>query len=99
MSPSPRWRNLGTAAGAVTAGMFAIFDLYQWASAYAADHFHNDFTFYVAAARIGLEHGWPSIYNLTLQQAQLDAIGSRITIAELARYISPPASPPPPSIA
>ena len=90
MSPSPRWRNLGTAAGAVTAGLFAIFDLYQWASAYAADHFHNDFTFYYAAARIGLGHGWGSIYDLGLQQAELNAIGSRITIAELARYISPP---------
>src|SRR5467141_4592210 len=85
-----RWRNLGTAAGAATAGLFAVFDLYQWAAAYAADRFHNDFTFYLAAARIGLAHGWPSIYDLKLQQAELDAIGSGIKIAELARYISPP---------
>jgi Glycosyltransferase family 87 len=85
-----RWRNLGMAAGAVTAGLFAIFDLYQWALAYAGDRFHNDFTFYYAAARIGLAHGWPSIYDLHLQQAELDAIGSGIKIAELARYISPP---------
>jgi hypothetical protein len=85
-----RWRNLGIAAGAVTAGLFAVFDLYQWALAYAADRFHNDFTFYYAAARIGLAHGWPSIYDLQLQQAELDAIGSGIKIAELARYISPP---------
>src|SRR5437899_6051750 len=90
MVASSRWRNLGAAAGAATAALFAIFDLYQWSLAYLGDRFHNDFTFYVAAARIGLEHGWPSIYNLTLQQAQLDAMGSRITIAELARYISPP---------
>src|SRR5229473_5959708 len=85
-----RWRNLGMAAGAVTAGLFALFDLYQWAVAYASDRFHNDFTFYYAAARIGLAHGWPSIYDLHLQQAELDAIGSGIKIAELARYISPP---------
>ena len=90
MSASARWRNLGVAAAAPAAALFAIFDLYQWALAYAGDRFHNDFTFYVAAARIGLEHGWRSIYDLTLQQAQLDAMGSRITIAELARYISPP---------
>jgi hypothetical protein len=78
------------AGGAVTAALFAAFDLYQWALAYAADRFHNDFTFYYAAARIGLAHGWPSIYDLQLQQAELDAIGSSIKIAELARYISPP---------
>ena len=85
-----RWRNLGMAAGAVTAGLFAVFDLYQWAAAYAGDRFHNDFTFYYVAARIGLAHGWPSIYDLNLQQVELDAIGSGIKIAELARYISPP---------
>jgi hypothetical protein len=85
-----RWRNLAMAAGAVTAGLFAVFDLYQWALAYAGDRFHNDFTFYYAAARIGLAHGWPSIYDLQLQQTELDTIGSGIKIAELARYISPP---------
>ena len=90
MRTSARWRNLGAAAGAATALLFAIFDLYQWALAYTGDRFHNDFTFYFAAARIGLEHGWGAIYDLRLQQAQLDAMGSRITIAELARYISPP---------
>jgi hypothetical protein len=87
---SRRWRNLGTAAGAVTAALFAVYDLYQWIAAYASDHFHNDFTFYYAAARIGVTHGWPHIYDLALQQAQLNAMGSGITIAQLARYISPP---------
>lgn len=87
---SPRWRNLGIAAGGAAAVLFAAFDLYQWVAAYAADRFHNDFTFYVAAARIGLSRGWPSIYDLSLQQQQLNAMGSGITIAELARYISPP---------
>jgi hypothetical protein len=90
MSASRRWRNLGLAAAATTAVLFALFDLYQWALAYAGDRFHNDFTFYAAAAKIGLADGWSSIYDLSLQQAQLDAMGSRITIAELARYISPP---------
>ena len=85
-----RWRNLGMAAGAVTAGLFAVFDLYQWAIAYSGDRFHNDFTFYYAAARIGLAHGWASIYDLNLQQVELNAMGSGITIAQLARYISPP---------
>jgi hypothetical protein len=85
-----RWRNLGIAAGAVTAVLFAAYDLYQWAAAYASDNFHNDFTFYYAAARIGTMHGWQSIYDLRLQQEALDALGSRIRIAELARYISPP---------
>lgn len=90
MPASVRWRNLGTAAGGAAAVLFAAFDLYQWALAYRGDRFHNDFTFYVAAAHIGLAHGWGSIYDLALQQAQLDAMGSRITIAELARFISPP---------
>ena len=89
-SPKHRWRKLGFAAGAAAAGLFAAWDLYLWVGAYMSDHFHNDFTFYVAAARIGISHGWPSIYDLTLQQAELDAMGSRITIAHLARYISPP---------
>jgi len=90
MDGSRRWRNLGIASGALAAALFAGFDLYQWAAAYGSDHFHNDFTFYYAAARIGVTHGWQSIYDLGLQQSELDAIGSRIKIAELARYISPP---------
>src|SRR5256885_6983978 len=90
MVASSGGRTLGAAAGAATAALFAIFDLYQWALAYAGDRFHNDFTFYFAAAKIGLAHGWGSIYDLALQQAQLNAMGSRITIAQLARYISPP---------
>ena len=85
-----RWRNLGAAAGGLAAALFAVFDLYQWALAYAGDKFHNDFTFYYAAARIGLAHGWGSIYNLGLQQSELTAMGSGITIAQLARFISPP---------
>jgi len=87
---SRRWRNLGAAAGAATAVLFAIFDLYQWAAAYASDQFHNDFTFYYVAAKVGLAHGWSSIYDLSLQQQQLDLLGSGIKVAELARYISPP---------
>lgn len=90
MLGSKRLRNLGIAAGATTAVLFAGFDLYQWVSAYASDHFHNDFTFYYAAAVIGISHGWPSIYDLGLQQSELNAMGSGIGIAELARYISPP---------
>jgi hypothetical protein len=83
-------RNLAIAAGAVAAILFAAFDLYQWAQAYASDNFHNDLTFYYAAAKIGLNHGWQSIYDLRFQQEALDALNSRIQIAQLARYISPP---------
>jgi alpha-1,2-mannosyltransferase len=90
MGSTRRWHNLGVAAGAAAAAPFAVWDLYKWVEAFASDHFHNDFTFYLAAARIGLGHGWPSIYDLSIQQAELDAMGSRIHIAELARYISPP---------
>lgn len=89
-SSESRWRNLGATAGAVAAVLFAVFDLYQWALAYAGDKFHNDFTFYYAAARIGAAHGWGLIYNLGLQQSELTAMGSGITIAQLARFISPP---------
>src|SRR5260370_6147366 len=85
-----RWRNLGIAAGAAAAALFAAFDIYQWLAAYASDHFHNDFTFYYAAARIGAQHGWQSIYDLDLMQAQRNAMGSGIGVAQLARYISPP---------
>ena len=90
MDATRRWRNLGITAGATAAVLLAAFDLYQWVAAFASDHFHNDFTFYFAAARIGLNHGWRSIYDLGLQQAQLDAMRSRIGVAQLARFISPP---------
>ena len=90
MAVSRRWANLATAAGAVTAALFAAFDLIQWALAYGSDRFHNDFTFYYAAARIGLAHGWSSIYDLGLLQNELDSMGSRIKIAALARFLSPP---------
>jgi hypothetical protein len=88
-SRGQRWRNLGFAAGAAVAVPFAAWDLYKWVEAYMSDHFHNDFTFYLAAARIGATHGWGSIYDLSLQQAELNAMGSRIYVADLARYISP----------
>src|SRR2546427_12467208 len=90
MTGMRRWRNLGIAAGACAAALFAAFDVYQWLAAYASEHFHNDFTFYYAAARIGTTHGWQSIYDLGLQQAELNALGSGIGIAQLARFISPP---------
>ena len=82
---STRWRNLGAAAGGAAAALFAIFDLYQWAAAYAADHFHNDFTFYYVAAKIGLAHGWASIYDLSIQQAQLDLLDSKLDDSQLGQ--------------
>jgi hypothetical protein len=85
-----RWRNLGIAAGGAAAVLFAAFDLYQWVVAWSSDHFHNDLTFYYVAAQIGIQQGWSHIYDLHLQQAYLNALGSGITVAELARYISPP---------
>ena len=77
-SPWERWRNLSFAAGAAVAVPFAAWDLYKWVEAYTSDHFHNDFTFYLAAARIGISHGWPSIYDLSLQQSELDAMGAEV---------------------
>ena len=85
-----RRRNLGIAAGGAAAVIFAVFDLYQWFVAWSSDHFHNDLTFYYVAAQIGFAHGWSRIYDLDLQQTYLNALGSGITVAELARYISPP---------
>src|SRR3989442_15557502 len=90
MTGMRRWRNLGIAAGACAAALFAAFDVYQWLAAYASDHFHNGFTFYYAAARIGTTHGWQSIYALGFQQAELNALGSGIRLAQLARYTRPP---------
>ena len=90
ISASRRWRNLGVAAGGTASALFAAFDLYQWAVAWTSDRFHNDLTFYYVAAQIGLRDGWSHIYDLGLQQAGLNALGSGITVAELARYISPP---------
>jgi hypothetical protein len=83
-------RNLGIAAGAAAASVTAIYDLWLWLANYLTDNFHNDFTFYYAAARVGLHDGWAHLYDLHLQQQQLDAIGSHITVAQLARFVSPP---------
>ena len=83
-------RNLALAGGGAAAVILAGYDLWIWLSSYAADNFHNDFTFYFAAAHLGLDHGWAHLYDLKLQQAELDAIHSHITVAQLARYVSPP---------
>jgi len=83
-------RNLLIAGGAAAAIVCAGYDLWLWAGNYLSDNFHNDFTFYYAAALLGLQHGWPHLYDLKLQQAELDAIQSHITVAQLARYVSPP---------
>jgi alpha-1,2-mannosyltransferase len=83
-------RNLAIAGAGAAAVILAGYDLWLWLTNYLGDNFHNDFTFYFAAARLGLAHGWSHLYDLKLQQQQLDAIGSRITVAQLARYVSPP---------
>jgi len=86
----PRRRNLVVAGAGTAAVIFAGYDIWLWLSNYLSDNFHNDFTFYFAAARLGLAHGWNGLYDLKLQQEQLDAMRSRITVAQLARYVSPP---------
>jgi Glycosyltransferase family 87 len=83
-------RNLAVAGAAAAAAVSALDSMWLWISNYLGDNFHNDFTFYYAAARLGLAHGWSHLYDLRLQQEQLDAIGSHITVAQLARYVSPP---------
>ncbi len=83
-------RNLAVAGAAAAASVSACYSVWLWVSNYAGDNFHNDFTFYYAAARLGLAHGWSHLYDLRLMQEQLDAIGSHITVAQLARYVSPP---------
>ena len=83
-------RNLVVAGAGVAALILAGYDLWIWLTSYLGDNFHNDFTFYYAAARLGLANGWSHLYDLKLQQQQLDAIGSRITVAQLARFVSPP---------
>lgn len=85
-----RRRNLVIAGAAAAATVCAAYSVFLWWTSYAGDNFHNDFTFYYAAARLGLTHGWTHLYDLGLQQQQLDAIGSRIKVAQLARYVSPP---------
>jgi hypothetical protein len=83
-------RNLVVAGAGAAAVILAGYDLWLWLTSYIGDNFHNDFTFYFAAARLGLAHGWSHLYDLKLQQEQLDAIGSQIKVAQLARYVSPP---------
>jgi len=90
MSGSGPARNLAVAGAGAAVVVLAVYDLGVWIQTILADSFHNDLSFYYAAARLGLTHGWSGLYNLELQQEQLQAIGSQIRVAELARYISPP---------
>jgi hypothetical protein len=90
MEFSGRRRNLVIAGAAAASVAAAGYDVYTWIESYVSDNFHNDFTFYLAAARLGLRHGWSRLYDLDLQQEQLAAIGSAIHVAQLARYVSPP---------
>jgi hypothetical protein len=90
MDASGRRRNLLVAGAAAAAVAAAGYDLKIWIDGYLADNFHNDVTFYIAGARVGLSHGWSNLYDLNLQQEQLAAIGSAIRVAQLARYVSPP---------
>lgn len=90
MGGSGRTRNLAIAGASAAAVVLAVYDLGVWVQTAFANSFHNDFSFYYAAARLGLSHGWSGLYDLHLQQEQLNAIGSQIQIAQLARYVSPP---------
>src|SRR6266446_2428148 len=76
-------RNLAVAGAAAAASVSAGYSVWLWVSNYAGDNFHNDFTFYYAASRLGLTHGWSHLYDLRLMQEQLDAIGSHITVTPL----------------
>src|SRR5258706_12797943 len=86
-------RNLAVAGAAAAASVSTCYSVWLWVSNYAGDNFHNDFTFYYAASRLGLAHGWSHLYDLRLMQEQLAAIGSHITVAQLAPYVSPPPLP------
>lgn len=93
MNASSRWSNLGVAAGACASTIFAVWDVVMSAKVSIDDYVRNDFTFYYAAARIGSEHGWSKIYDLDLQQAQLNALApapQATQVSALARFISPP---------
>jgi hypothetical protein len=90
MTRSGPARNLAVAGAAAAVVVLAVYDLGVWMQTILADSYHNDLSFYYAAARLGLTHGWSGLYDLQLQQEQLQAIGSQIRVAELARYVSPP---------
>jgi glycosyl transferase family 87 len=90
MSRSVPARNLAVAGAAAAVVVLAVYDLGVWIQTILADSYHNDLSFYYAAARLGLTHEWSGLYDLRLQQEQLQAIGSQIRVAELARYVSPP---------
>jgi len=83
-------RNLMIAAGASAAILLRLSTFTSGSRLMRRTTFTTTSPFYYAAATIGLNHGWQSIYDLRLQQEALDALGSRIQIAELARFISPP---------
>jgi hypothetical protein len=90
MGESRPARNLTVAGAGAAVVVLAVYDLGIWIKTILGDSFHNDLSFYYAAARLGLTHGWSGLYDLPLLQEQLHAIGSQIQVAALARYVSPP---------
>jgi hypothetical protein len=55
--------------------------------ALTAETFRNDFRLYLGAARVGLAHGFASIYDLTLQREAVEAL---MPAANFQPFVSPP---------
>jgi hypothetical protein len=87
---SARLANLlafGTAALGLS--MFGV-NVYLTLLTFLHDHHHNDFTYYFAAARIGLAHGWNRIFDLGLQNTELGILSPGLGVAFQSRYLNPP---------
>jgi hypothetical protein len=87
---STRVRNLlafGTSG--IGLGLFC-FNAYLTLLTFAHDHHHNDFTYYLVAARIGLTRGWDRIFDLGLQNTELGIVSPGLGVAFQSRYLNPP---------
>jgi hypothetical protein len=87
---STRVRNLlafGTSGMGL--GLFG-FNAYLTVLTFVHDHHHNDFTYYLVAARIGLARGWDRIFDLGLQNTELGIISPGLGVAFQSRYLNPP---------
>lgn len=66
------------------------FSVYLTVLTYVHDNHHNDFTYYYAAARIGLRHGWNKIFDLGYQNTEFGLVAPGLGVAFQSRYLNPP---------
>lgn len=87
MTFQQRMPPLWLAGTTVAAAIVFVFGVARWIDHFRSDPNVEDFRLHVAAARIGLTHGWAHIYDIQLQRAMSAGVGP---IDSMHVFVSPP---------